>query len=37
MNGNRMAVLVVATLAFGLAVRAQPTHPWEVVEITLET
>ncbi len=36
MNENRMAVLVVATLAFGLAVRAQPTHPWEVVEIPLE-
>jgi hypothetical protein len=31
-----MAVLVVATLAVGLAARAQPTHPWEVVEITLE-
>src|SRR5208337_4625956 len=36
MNGNRMAIVVVATLAFGFAVRAQPTHPWEVVEITLE-
>ena len=39
MNGKWMAVLVVETLAFGLAVRAQPTHPthpWEVVEITLE-
>ena len=36
MNGNRMAVLVVGTLAFGLAVRAQPAHPWEVVEIALE-
>ena len=39
MNGTRRAVLVVGTLAFGLAVRAQPTqptHPWEVVEMTLE-
>ena len=36
MNRTRMAVLVVATWAFGPAVHAQPTHPWEVVEITLE-
>ena len=36
MNGNRMAVIVVGMLAFGLAVRAQPTHPWEVVEVALE-
>jgi hypothetical protein len=31
-----LSVLVAVTMAFGLAVRAQPTHPWEVVEITLE-